>query len=338
MILRDKRKLGVSYIPEKTPCRENEKNRLSLLLENGRALISGEVGTGKTLLAKHTGGDVYVNCYTTKSEHKVLEEILHQIRPNFSTAGLAGQRLWREIVGEHLIILDEIDGMDPKDLTHFAYTISRQAELREGIRYVAVTRSALMLRQIIHDMATWSTFAEKAVVELHPYSRNQIVKILEYRAGESLVHGSYDNDILSLIADIALVSAGHMRSGIDLLRNSAMIADQRGHEKILPEDVREANREGWLNGLTELDRRQALVLLSVAVSCRSRAYVDMDTILKEYISKCEEYDTETKEKEVKKNLQLLLNQGLVYESESGYTILDCPAEVLVKEIENFLKA
>ncbi|NIA09922.1 MAG: AAA family ATPase [Nitrospiraceae bacterium] len=183
MILKDKRKLEVSYVPEKTPCRDEERSRLSLMLDNGRALISGEVGTGKTLLAKHTGGDVYVNCYTNRSEHKVLEEILHQTRPNFSTAGLTSQRLWKEVDGDHLIILDEIDGMDSKDITHFAYTISRQAEMGGGIRYVAVTRSSLMLEQIIHDPATWSTFAEKAIVELRPYSREQIVEILNYRAG-----------------------------------------------------------------------------------------------------------------------------------------------------------
>jgi len=333
VILRDKKKLEVSYIPEKTPCREDERKRLSLLLENGRALISGEVGTGKTLLAKHTGGDVYVNCYTNRSEHKVLEEILHQIRPNFSTAGLTSQRLWKEIAGEHLIILDEIDGMDAKDLSHFAYTISRQAEMGEGIKYVAVTRSALMLEQLVHDPAAWSTFAEKAVVELRPYTREQMVEILSYRSEESLMNGSYE-DVLPLISDIASVSAGHMRSAIDLLRNSAMIADQRGHDIIMPEDVREANQEGWFGGIGNMEKSHAVMLLSVAVSCTSKAYADKKDIFEEYISKCEEYGMEAKEME--KNLQFLVDQGFVYESEDGYTIIDCPASLLSKEIEKFL--
>ena len=335
MILKDKRKLEVSYVPEKTPCREEEKKRLSLLLENGRAVISGEVGTGKTLLAKHTGGDVYVNCYTNRSEHKVLEEILHQIRPNFSTAGLTSQRLWKEIKGDHLIILDEFDGMDSKDITHFAYTISRQAEMGEGIKYVAVTRSALMLEQIIHDPAAWSTFAEKAVIELRPYTRKQMIEILEYRAGESLMDGSYE-EVLPLIADIALVSAGHMRSAIDLLRTSAMIADRKGHEKIFPEDVREANQESWFEGIGEMEKGHAIALLAVASLCVNRAYTSMDDIMAEYKSKCEEYGIDIKEKEMEKNIQFLLNQGFIYESSDGYTIIDCPAELLAKEIEKFL--
>lgn len=335
MILKDKKKLDISYVPEKIPCREKEKKRLLLLLESGRAVISGDVGTGKTLLAKHAGGDVYVNCYTNKSEHKVLEEILRQIRPTFSTAGLASQRLWQEIKGDHLIILDEIEGMFTDDLRHFAYTLSRQPEIRERIRYVAVTRSSFVLEQIINDPATWSTFAEKAIVTLKPYTWEQIMEILEYRASESLKTGSYD-DALPLIAEIALHSAGHMRSGIDILRNSAIIADKKGHEKILVEDVREANQESWIEEIDNLDKEQMLLLLAVAVSCKTKAYANWGEILDNYALKCEEYEMECNEKKGKKNLDMLINQGLVYESERGYTILDYPAELLIEEVENFL--
>jgi len=335
VILKDKKKLDISYVPEKIPCREKEKKRLSLLLESGRAIISGDVGTGKTLLAKHTGGDVYVNCYTNKSEHKVLEEILRQIRPTFSTAGLASQRLWQEIKGEHLIILDEIEGMFPDDLRHFAYTLSRQPEIRERIRYVAVTRSSFVLEQIINDAATWSTFAEKAIVTLKPYTWEQIMEILEYRANESLKAGSYD-DALPLIAEIALNSAGHMRSAIDILRNSAIIADRRGHDKILLEDVREANQESWVEEIDGLSKEQLILLLAIAISCKSKAYTTQEEILNNYALKCEEYEMECNEKAAKKNLEILINQGFVYKSERGYAIIDYPAELLIEEVENLL--
>ena len=342
--MKDKHKLDTAYVPAHTPCREGEKERLMLLLESGgKAIISGEVGTGKTLLARHTDGDVYVNCYTHKSEHKVLEDILRQTRPKFSTAGLTGQRLWQELPGDHLLILDEIEGMMPKDLTHFAYTLSRHEELGKSLRYVAVTRSALMLKQLIHDDAAWSTFAEKAVVELEPYTKEQMMEILAYRAGDSLAGGSlaggsYDQDILSLIADIAQVSAGHMRSGIDVLRNAALVADQRGHAAIEAEDVREANRESWLGALTELDERQLLMLLAVAVACRDRAYAEGELIAREFVAKGEEYGLEAHESQAERHLTALVNHGFVYPSDRGFTLIDCPAAVLVKEIERLLNA
>jgi Cdc6-like AAA superfamily ATPase len=338
VILKDKRKLDAAYVPGETPCREQEKKRLMLLLESGKALISGEVGTGKTLLAKHTDGDVYVNCYTHKSEHKVLEEILRITRPKFSTAGLTGQRLWRELQGEHLLILDEIDGMIPQDLTHFAYTLSRHEDLGTRLRYVATTRSALMLKQLIHDDATWSTFAEKAVVELEPYTRDQMMEILSYRARDSLGSSSYDEDVLYLIADIAQVSTGHMRSGIDVLRNAALVADQHGHTSIEPEDVREGNRESWLSALTELDEEQLLMLLAVAIACHNAAYADGDLITKEFAAKAEEYGVAVVEKDARPHLDTLANHGFVYPSDRGFTLIDCPAAVLVKEIERLLNA
>ena len=334
MILKDKRKLDISYVPEKTPCRDEERRRLQMLLDDGHALISGPVGTGKTLLARHADGDVYVNCYTHKSEHKVLEAILRQIRPKFSTAGLTSQRLWQEIEGDHLFILDEIDGMIPDDLVHFAYTLSRHEEIGTSLRYVAVTRSALMLKQLMNDPATWSTFAEKAVVELRPYSKEEMMDILAYRAGEALMRDGYDDDGLSLIADIATVSAGHMRAGIDVLRTAAMVADQRGHDMITPEDVREANREGWLEGLGELERRPALALLAVARCCLEQAYASLEDVEAVYASVCEEHDVESQP--VESELSMLSDRGWMYESDRGYTVLDSPAELLATEIEKRL--
>lgn len=325
-------------MPGEAPCREQEKERLMLLLESGKALISGDVGTGKTLLSKHTDGNIYVNCYSHKSEHKVLEEILRQARPKFSTAGLTSQRLWRELQGEYLIILDEIEGMIPKDLTHFAYTLSRHEDIGKQLRYVAVTRSALMLKQLIHDDATWSTFAEKAVVELEPYTKQQMMDILGYRAQDSLTSGSYDDNILSLVADIAQVSTGHMRSGIDILRNAALVADQRSHTVIEPEDVREANRESWLSTLTELDEQQLLMMLAVAVTCQKAAYANEKLIVKEFAAKAEEYGMKTVEQDAQKHLLTLANHGFVYSSDRGFTLIDCPAAVLVKEIEKLLNA
>lgn len=335
MILKDKKKLDISYVPEKIPCRKREKNRLLLMLESGRAILSGDVGTGKTLLARHTGGNVYVNCYTNKSEHKVLEGILRQVRPTFSTAGLSAQRLWQEIKGNHLIILDEIDGIFPDDLRHFAYTLSRQPEMRERIRYVAVTRSSFVLEQLINDPATWSTFAEKAIVHLKSYTREELMEILNYRASESLKIGSYEQ-ALPLIADIALHSAGHMRSGIDILRNAALIADTKNHEKILPEDVREANQEGWVDTLASFNREQMVFLLSTAISCKTKAYVKWEELFEQYVLKCEEYEMECRERTARKNLEMLTARGVIYESERGYTILDFPAELLIAEIISFL--
>lgn len=334
MILKDAKKLDLSYIPDKILCRDEEINRLKILVKTGRALISGGVGTGKTLLARYIGGDAYVNCYMNRTEHRVLEEILKQIKPRFNPAGLPTQKLWKEIEEGKMLIFDEIDGMHTDELRHFAYTLSRQYELGKKISYIAITRNWMILKQVINDDAIWSTFANNAIVELRPYKWEEIKEILEYRAKESLITGSYDDDCLSLIADIALDAPGHMRTAIDLLRNSALVAESKQHNKIEAEDIREANREDWISDIASMEVDEALILLATALACKNKAYADLKEIKEIVKIKEEEYNTKIK---FETNFQNLLQQGFIHKSKKGYTILNCPSYLLIEEIEERLK-
>ena len=320
-------------MPPKILCRDEEIKRLKIFMQGGRALISGGVGTGKTMLARYIGGDAYVNCYMNKTEHRVLEEILKQLKPRFNPAGLPTQKLWNEVEEGKTIILDEIDGMNVDELRHFAYALSRQYELGKKINYIAITRNHFILKQVINDDAIWSTFADKAIVELKPYKWEQIKEILEYRAKESMEAKAIDDEIISLIADIALHSPGHMRTAIDLLRNAAMIAESKGQEKITPDDVREANREEWISDLESMEKEELIVFLAVATACKNKAYTSMEEIKEALEIKREEYGIDIDDKKFEKIFQDLLQQDFIYKSKMGYTILNYPIHMLIKEIE-----
>ena len=337
MILKDAKKLDISYIPQKILCRENEIKALRLYMKSGRAIISGGIGTGKTLLAKHFGGsehiDAYINCYINRTEHRILEEIIHQIKPNFHTAGLTTLALWKEIEDGRTIILDEIDGMLPDELRHFSYTLSRLKESGKEIRYIAITRSANILRQVIGDDAIWSTFADKAIVSLNYYTWDEIKKIVDYRAGEAIRRDAYNDDILSLIADITLKSPGHMRTAMDILRNASMIAENNGNDEILPEHVREANQEGWLSGIDNLKKNERIVLLSIANACKNRAYAEKKEIEEQIKIKSEEYGI--KIYNLDKIIETLMKEDFIYKGNNGYTILNYPCNEIIKRMENF---
>jgi len=330
VIIKDIKKLDVAYVPDKILCRERELAMLKMHMKNGFALISGGVGTGKTMLAKYFGGDVYVNCYMNRTEHRVVEEIVHQMRPNFHTAGMTTQSLWDGVEEGKIIILDEIDGMTPDELRHFAYTISRMKEKGKKLNYIAITRSATILRQIINDAAIWSTFADKAIVELQPYKWDEAMKILEYRAGESLRKDAYDETIISLIADISINSPGHMRTGIDVLRNAALIAENEGEDRIKAEHVRMANEEGWLADIETLEKDEAIILLAVAKSCKG-GYASMDEIKEMIKLKEEEYGIKIKNAE--ELLERLASEDFIYKGKKGYTILNFPCNEVIKRLE-----
>ncbi|MBC7128821.1 MAG: AAA family ATPase [Thermoplasmatales archaeon] len=334
MILKDEKKLDLSYIPDKILCRDEEIKRIKYLIKSGKVLISGGVGTGKTMIARYIGGDAYVNCYINRTEHRILEEILKQIKPRFNPSGLPTQKLWNEIDGKRIII-DEIDGMDINELKHFAYTLSRQKELGKKIGYIAITRSYVILKQML-DEATWSTFAQNSVVELKPYSWEQMREILFYRAEESLNRNCYDDETISFIADIAIRSVGHARTGVLLLLNSSLIADAKMHKKIEVEDVREANREENFFELDIMEKEELLLLLSVADACKNKAYVSYDEIKEKLALRIEQYGLEINEKKFEKIFKKLLSNDLINEGKYGYTILNFPANLLIKEIEKII--
>ncbi|HHO57096.1 MAG TPA: AAA family ATPase, partial [Thermoplasmatales archaeon] len=324
VIVKDAGKLELSYVPDKILCRDEEIKKLQVFLKSGRVLISGGVGTGKTLLARYVGGDAYINCYMNKTEHRVVEEMLRQLKPPFNPAGLPTQKLWNEIEEGKTVIIDEIDGMNADELRHFAYSLSRQYELGKRINYIAITRNHFILEQIINDDAIWSTFADRAIVELKPYTFEEIKEILEYRARESIYPGAYDDEILSLIADIALHSPGHMRTAIDLLRNAALLAEGDGRKAITPDDVREVNREEWISDVESMDKDMLLVMLAVATVCRNKAYAEMEEIKEMLKIKEEEYGMKIGERKMEEILQILTQQDFIYRGERGYTILNYP--------------
>ena len=335
-IIRSAQKLDLNYVPSRILCRDKEIKRLRIAIESGgRAIICGETGTGKTMLAKYFARDAaYINCFINRTEHAILETILGILRPRFNPAGLSSRRLWNEIPPDSFIILDEVEGISIDDLPHFLYTLSRRAETGKRIKYIAITRDADILKQMVGDAAVWSTFAGKSIIHLERYGKEEMVEILSYRASEALYDGSISEDVISLIADIALRSEGHMRTGIELLRNSAMIAESEGRDHIEPEDVREANMDVWLDEMEIMDEEHLIMLLAVSLCCKERAYATIDDIKSTYIRVCENYGS--KPGDIDKLLRKLEMHGFVMKVDGTYTI-PFPTSKIIQKIEKSIE-
>ncbi len=335
-IIKSAQKLDINYVPGKILCRDEEIKRLKIAIESGgRAIICGETGTGKTLLAKYFARDAaYVNCFINRTEHAILETILSILKPRFNPAGLSSRRLWEEIPQNSFIILDEIEGISADDLPHFLYTLSRRAETGKRVKYIAITRDADILRQVVGDAAVWSTFAGKSIIHLEKYGKEEMVEILNYRASEALYDGSFSEDVIGLIADIALHSEGHMRTGMELLRNSAMIAEGEGRDHIEPEDVREANMDVWMDEMKIMDEEHLIALLAVSMCCKDRAYATSDDIKSTYIRVCENYDS--KPGNINGLLEKLEMHGFVMKVDGMYTV-PFPTRRIIGKIERSIE-
>ena len=160
-LFKDERPLSLEFIPPKLPHREKEFSSLvqifrSILekpnLTSQRVLITGEVGTGKTVLSQRFGMDIektaknkgfkikylHINC----REHRgnffiILNRILAEFISSFPQRGFSTEELVQTLLGllddkdTHLILaLDESEALIRSGEVDTLYTLTRIQESR----------------------------------------------------------------------------------------------------------------------------------------------------------------------------------------------------------------
>lgn len=378
-VFRDVSVLSFDYVPEELPHRENELKKLASIFKpvlssqvSQNVLITGKVGTGKTVSAKYfckhlsefSRGEgkiidfVLVNCRKQSTESLAMLRIVNHFDPNFPSRGFSVTDMLKTVrraVDEkrmHLIIiLDEVDVLIKRAGTDLIYNLTRfdeeNMERRGSISLIMISqRYALDML----DPASLSTFKRSNVVEMSPYSQKELKDILAKRAELAFHSKVVDETIIELISDIASES-GDARFAIELLWKAGMIADDEGEECITPEHVRAAKAETHPfiteDRLLELGNHQKFILIAVAELLRSDAYTTTGDLEEQYKVICEEFETKpvshTRLWELINELSVL---GFIDAKKSskgrvGQTTLislpDIPARVLEEELRRILR-
>ncbi|RLG48378.1 MAG: hypothetical protein DRO00_05185 [Thermoproteota archaeon] len=326
-IIKDEEKLMPSHLPPSLPHRGKELNALrvafSSLKENPDSsgpvvLIKGKIGVGKTVVsrffvksfAKELSDKfqpAYVNCKRKGSPNLVLREIIRTIYPEFPSRGLSLSE-WLSTLEDALmaskkrvfIILDELQELrgNEKEGEELIYGIFR---MHEGspikpppvILIVREWFPPYLLKPIL-----WSFITLKMTFE--PYSKEQLFDILKYRARLALREGSYDEEVLEQIAELASKpNRGSARYAIGLLHQAALLAEMDGNDRILPEHVRIAGsfdrpmeeRECTDEEIRDLPLHEKILLLAVSRTLikSQDVLVRMGKVEEEYRVICEEY-------------------------------------------------
>lgn len=369
-ICTDPAKLSFDYVPPKLPCREKQMEELMHLFHHTltshvaqNAFLQGPVGTGKTVTARRFCMDfktlalsrglpfdyVYLNCRQKMSELNVMIGLIRSFQPDFPDRGFSPQDIL-EILGRvvnerklhFLVVLDEVDAVLRKK-TDLVYNLTRMNEgiAREG------KLSLLLISQInifpLLDQASLSTLKRSNIVRFERYSADELYQILYARAEECLVKGSYSEEILRLIAEIAS-ETGDARHAIELLENAVIAAEAKDAEEIGIEDVRTARaRETGVDieTIRNLERHEKLVLLAIAQTARNQAKVTTGEIERQYESLCEIYGERRRgHTQFWKYLKNLANMGLIStrtEHKQGTTTLVSFTEVSSAQMEEILE-
>ena len=322
--------LDFDYVPDELVKREAIQTELASKFTTvgspdgaARAVITGPVGSGKTVLAKtfcrdlqrHLAGKreikiAHVNCRNASTSMRVAQRILHQFDPGHPDRGLSlGElllslrKMLRRTSTHLIVVLDEVDHMLRRSGDELLYQLLRIDEDQDGTG----TLSLILISQEqvldVLETAVLSKFGQSNHLRIPAYSVDELQAIARQRAEIALVPGTWDNGILRLLAERAGTS-GDARRVIEYLSSAAERAEfrQDGHteQTITVDDLHAVNdalatnTTHHLEVVDDLPAQGMLVLLAMCRRLRNEQSMTMGDVERLYAVVCEEYEQKPK--------------------------------------------
>jgi cell division control protein 6 len=355
-VFKDESKLDINYVPPSLLHRRLQLNLLNqffrFAIDNPgrmtqRALILGNIGTGKTVLSQHFGLNivkeakerninlsyVHINCRECKgSLFMILQRTIMKFIPNFPRRGYSAEELLQalmQILNEKnaylILTLDELESLVQNEGSDPLYNLSRIQEDRinapKRLSLICIFRQPEHLENL--DPSTRSTL-QRNIIRLENYSESQLEDILADRVNLAFVDGTVPAQTLMLIAELGNSEGGNARYSIELLWRAGKYADALELREVNPECVRNAVasvypvvRKDMIPGFS---LHEKLFLLGVARHFKQSdsAYVSMGEAEEAYALVCEEYgETPRGHTQLWKYVKALSTAGIIETMVSG---------------------
>jgi cell division control protein 6 len=354
-VFRDETPLSLEYMPPRLLHRDAQIRFLTQLFRfsietpfstSQRVLITGDVGTGKTVLCQRFGADltraaknrkinlqyIHVNCREAKgSLFMIIKRVLTQFEPEFPKRGFAPEELLHTLMdmlddkNMHLILaLDELEHLIRTEGPTPIYNLTRIQEERVGkpirLSLICILREQEYLLQL--DKSTIDTL-QRNIIKLDKYDSSQLITILTDRIELAFKENAVSDEAVQLIGDIGSQS-GDARYSIELLWRAGKYADSEGVKHVSTDHVRKAVgsvyptlRGEYINALSSHEKYMLLALARVLEESQG-AYANIGAVEREYRAVCEEYDDEPrKHTQIWKYARGLGAIGIIAASKSG---------------------
>ena len=322
LVISDPTPLEYEFVPNELKGRDAELGRLATLFSgidrpgvSRQALLTGPVGSGKTVTARTFGRDLArhlaptrplkvtrVNCRSHPTMPQVLQRIITSIDARHPERGFGSgeilQSLRRQLLGAGLhllIILDEVDHLiirDGADLIYQLLRIDEEHEATGSISLIMISVEPIIERL---EPSIISRLGRSNALSLSSYTVDELEAIIEQRAHLALSPASFDQGLLRLIAEAAGES-GDARVAIELLSDAAKEAENRGQREIRSSDVQSYAAESRPSSafdpavIDELSQHCRLILLAISRRLKREPEISTGEVENLYHIVCEEFE------------------------------------------------
>ena len=196
-----------------------------------------------------------------------------------------------------ILTLDEFDAFIDQEGSEAVYKLTRLQEMRVGkpqrISFLFILRDLKATGRL--DASARSTL-QRNVIGLERYPKGELMDILNARVAMAFEPSTVPEDVVDLVAELAVSESGNARFAIELLWRAGKYADAEGACEVEPECVRKAVSSITptlrRSELDSLELHEKLFLLGAARFFKKsqRAYASLSEVEQGYAVVCEEFE------------------------------------------------
>jgi len=243
--------LDYDFMPKVVPFREQQQRHIASCIKplfsklNGRNIfVYGKPGIGKTVATKHLLEEIeqetdeiipiYVNCWQNNTTFKIYGKICEVLGYSL-THNKKSEELFRIIKNiankkSAVFVFDEADKIEDFD---FLYSILEEVYRKSVILITNNKEWLLEIEPRIKSRLNPDT------VEFQQYNEQETYEILKQRSSYAFSPDVWENNAFEHIAK-KTYELGDIRTGLHLLRESAMIAESKSLRNVTLEHAKEA--------------------------------------------------------------------------------------------------